>query len=34
MLSKNQQKIIQKLQQKKYRNELGLFVVECKKGIL
>ena len=34
MLSKNQQKIIQKLQQKKYRNELGLFVVEGKKGIL
>lgn len=34
MLSKNQQKIIQKLQQKKHRNELGLFVVEGKKGIL
>ena len=34
MLSKNQQKIIQKLQQKKYRNELGFFVVEGKKGIL
>ena len=28
MLSKNQVKLIQKLQQKKYRNELNLFIVE------
>ena len=34
MLSKNQIKLIQKLQQKKYRNELQLFVVEGKKSIL
>ena len=34
MLSKNQTKLIQKLQQKKYRNELKLFLVEGKKSIL
>jgi tRNA/rRNA methyltransferase len=33
MLSKNQIKLIQKLQQKKYRSQLGLFVVEGKKSI-
>lgn len=33
MISKNQRKIIQKLQQKKFRNELGLFLVEGKKNI-
>jgi len=33
MLSKNQVKLIQKLQQKKYRNELNLFIVEGKKSI-
>ena len=34
MLSKNQVKLIQKLQQKKYRNELNLFIVEGKKSIV
>ena len=34
MLSKNQVKLIQKLQQKKYRNELNLFIVEGKKSIM
>ena len=34
MLSKNQVKLIQKLQQKKYRNELNLFTVEGKKSIV
>ena len=34
MLSKNQLKLIQKLQQKKYRNELNLFIVEGKKSIV
>ena len=34
MLSKNQVKLIQKLQQKKYRNELNLFIVERKKSIV
>ncbi|MDO4880269.1 MAG: RNA methyltransferase [Capnocytophaga sp.] len=34
MISKNQQKLLQKLQLKKYRNELGLFVVEGKKSII
>lgn len=33
MLSKNQVKLIQKLHQKKYRNELNLFIVEGKKSI-
>lgn len=33
MLSKNQIKLIQKLHQKKYRNELNLFIVEGKKSI-
>lgn len=33
MLSKNQVKLIQKLHQKKYRNELSLFIVEGKKSI-
>ena len=33
MLSKNQVKLIQKLHQKKYRNELKLFIVEGKKSI-
>lgn len=32
-LSKKQRQIIQKLQQKKYRQQLGLFVVEGKKNI-
>ena len=34
MLNKNQVKLIQKLQQKKYRNELNLFIVEGKKSIV
>ena len=34
MLSKNQVKLIQKLQQKKYRKELNLFIVEGKKSIV
>ena len=34
MLSKNQVKLIQKLQQKKYRNELNLFIVEGKKSMV
>lgn len=34
MVSKNQIKFIQKLSQKKYRNQYGLFVVEGKKSIL
>ena len=34
MLSKKQVKLIQKLQQKKYRNELNLFIVEGKKSIV
>lgn len=34
MLSKNQLKLIQKLQQKKHRNELNLFIVEGKKSIV
>ncbi|RKW11693.1 MAG: RNA methyltransferase, partial [Capnocytophaga sp.] len=34
MLSKNQLKLIQKLALKKYRNELGLFVVEGRKSIV
>ena len=34
MLSKNQVKLIQKLQQKKYRNELNFFIVEGKKSIV
>ena len=34
MLSRNQVKLIQKLQQKKYRNELNLFIVEGKKSIV
>lgn len=34
MLSKNQVKLIQKLQQKKYRNKLNLFIVEGKKSIV
>ena len=34
MLSKNQVKLIQKLHQKKYRNELNLFIVEGKKSIV
>ena len=34
MLSKDQVKLIQKLQQKKYRNELNLFIVEGKKSIV
>lgn len=33
MLSKNQVKLIQKLHQKKYRNDLNLFIVEGKKSI-
>lgn len=33
MLSKNQVKLIQKLHQKKYRNELKIFIVEGKKSI-
>ena len=33
MLSKNQVKLIEKLHQKKYRNELNLFIVEGKKSI-
>lgn len=33
MLSKNQVKLIQKLHQKKYRNDLSLFIVEGKKSI-
>ena len=33
MLSTNQIKLIQKLHQKKYRNELNLFIVEGKKSI-
>lgn len=31
MVSKNQAKLIQKLQQKKYRLALGMFIVEGKK---
>ena len=34
MLNKNQFKLLQKLSLKKYRNELGLFVVEGKKSII
>ena len=34
MISKNQIKFIQKLQQKKYRNQLQKFIVEGKKSIL
>ncbi|GJH41018.1 RNA methyltransferase [Capnocytophaga sp. HP1101] len=34
MVSKNQLKLIQKLQQKKYRNELNFFTVEGKKSIV
>ena len=34
MRNKNQVKLIQKLQQKKYRNELNLFIVEGKKSIV
>ena len=34
MISKNQIKFIQKLQQKKYRNQLKKFIVEGKKSIL
>ncbi|ATA91476.1 RNA methyltransferase [Capnocytophaga canimorsus] len=34
MVSKNQAKLIQKLQQKKYRLALGMFIVEGKKSIL
>lgn len=34
MVSKNHAKLIQKLQQKKYRTALGMFIVEGKKSIL